>query len=370
MQHDMVNGECSCGVEPLDEDSAALLQALAELDVSRSFDPSKHLRNPKGSPGGGRFRSTVDKLKDAIAAHKPGDGHPFDGFNREQLRRVAKARGIPLGRGESQDSIAAKLLEHLGGAKEAAPAKKVEKKAVKAVAPEAPRSGLDAHIASGVKSSKVLSSSGTGTVKLVTFKDGGKAILKTVHAKGPEGKQQVDAAQLSASLGAAIGIDTPAVHRVNDREFYQDYIDGPTAYHDHRMSDSNVQRIADSGAGRALGLFDLLVDYDDRSNRDNWAFHNNRVVALDHDSAWEAGRDPTKPPQESWARSPFTDYWVDGKRWRPNSLSPASTAAVRERLESLRPEFERLSRGAWLDFALARLAAISAHSTEVAKGAG
>lgn len=119
-RHRMTNGVCSCGSEPLDEDSAALLQALNESDhhVARAWSPeqaAKHIRNPKGSPGGGRFRSNVDRLKDAITAHKAGrgDGHPFDGFDREQLRKVAKARGLELKRGESRDSIAEKLLGHL-----------------------------------------------------------------------------------------------------------------------------------------------------------------------------------------------------------------------------------------------------------------
>lgn len=105
---------------PLDADSMALLAAIAELAdewAERAFDPIKHPRNPKGSPGGGRFRSMVDRLKDAIEAHvKDGkDGHPFDTFDREQLRRVAKARGISLKRGEDRDSIAAKLLDHIKG---------------------------------------------------------------------------------------------------------------------------------------------------------------------------------------------------------------------------------------------------------------
>lgn len=122
--HVLDNGICTTcdGDDQLDEDSAALLQALNEMDgplgdaQRAAWDPAKHVRNPKG-PGGGRFRSNVDKLKDAIAAHKAGthDGHPFDGFNREQLRKVAKARGIDLKRGEDRDSIAAKLLDHLGG---------------------------------------------------------------------------------------------------------------------------------------------------------------------------------------------------------------------------------------------------------------
>lgn len=124
--HVLDNGICTtCDPEDLlDEDSAALLQALNEMDgppgetQRAAFDPSKHLRNPKG-PGGGRFRSNVDKLKDAIASHRAGthEGHPFDGFDREQLRKVAKARGIEMKRGESRDSISAKLLAHLGGGK-------------------------------------------------------------------------------------------------------------------------------------------------------------------------------------------------------------------------------------------------------------
>lgn len=113
---------------PLDEDCLALLAAMHELDdegqAERAWDPAKHPRNPKGSPGGGRFRSMVDRLKDAIAGHLngDGDGHPFDGFNREQLRKVAKARGIALKRGEDRDSIAKKLLDDLKGGSAGKPA--------------------------------------------------------------------------------------------------------------------------------------------------------------------------------------------------------------------------------------------------------
>ncbi len=134
--HEFDNGICTtCDDEMLDEDSAALLQALNELDGPlgdahrAAWDPAKHVRNPKG-PGGGRFRSNVDKLKDAITAHKAGTGkgHPFDGFDREQLRKVAKERGIELKRGEGRDSIAAKLLGHLDGGQQAPTPIEVPKK--------------------------------------------------------------------------------------------------------------------------------------------------------------------------------------------------------------------------------------------------
>lgn len=116
-QHELVDGACeTCSdAEPMGEHELALLAALDELDgenaLRAAWDPGKHPRGP-----GGKFRSIVDRLKEAIEKHHrgEGDGHPFDGFDREQLRRVAKQRGIHLDRGEDRDSIASKLLEHLG----------------------------------------------------------------------------------------------------------------------------------------------------------------------------------------------------------------------------------------------------------------
>jgi len=109
--------------EPVDDETAeweesieALILALAELHGevrAAAFDEAKHPRGP-----GGKFRSTVDKLKSAIETHRSsgGKGDPFEGFDREQLRRAAAKRpGITLTRGESRDSIAKKLLDDLGG---------------------------------------------------------------------------------------------------------------------------------------------------------------------------------------------------------------------------------------------------------------
>lgn len=103
----------------LDDDTLALLAALAELDIeldhTRSFDPNEHKRYPKGHPLAGRFRPMVDLLKMAIVDFKDGKGkgkdkHPFEKFTRPQLMNAAKARGIKLERGEDRDSIANKLL--------------------------------------------------------------------------------------------------------------------------------------------------------------------------------------------------------------------------------------------------------------------
>lgn len=119
----------------LDDDTLILLQAMFEVEIERGlvqaagFNPELHKRYPRGHPKAGKFRPMVDLLKMAIAKHD-GEGHPFQNFKREQLRRAAKTRGITLRRNESQDSIAKKLFADLSGktakpqADKAAPAKK------------------------------------------------------------------------------------------------------------------------------------------------------------------------------------------------------------------------------------------------------
>ncbi len=102
-----------------------LLEKMTGTTVRASaFDPSKHMRNPKGSVGGGRFRSMVDRLTDALKAHHEGGGKgdPFAGFDRDQLRRAAAKRGITLKRGASREDISKALLDDLHGASADLPA--------------------------------------------------------------------------------------------------------------------------------------------------------------------------------------------------------------------------------------------------------
>lgn len=103
-------------VGELDFDTEALVQALNDLDAEtgRAFDAKLHPRYPKGHPKAGKFMAVVDQIKDAIKNHEPGGEHPLKTFNRDQLMRAAKARGIKLKRGEEWESIADKLLADHG----------------------------------------------------------------------------------------------------------------------------------------------------------------------------------------------------------------------------------------------------------------
>lgn len=103
------------GSEVPDEDTEALIAALGEFigDDERSFNEALHPRNPKGSVGGGRFRSITDRIVAALSDWKHGNGpdDPLKDFNREQLLKAAKAHGHTFRRGASIEEIKAQILD-------------------------------------------------------------------------------------------------------------------------------------------------------------------------------------------------------------------------------------------------------------------
>ena len=99
-----------------DEDTDALIDAMAEVDsATRAWTPGQAVLHPRGP--GGKFKSTKDRLVASLTAHKAGGGggDPFDKFSREQLHRVAKARGVDVKKGAGKKDISAALLESLHG---------------------------------------------------------------------------------------------------------------------------------------------------------------------------------------------------------------------------------------------------------------
>lgn len=110
--------------------------------VAAAAGPNFNRLHPRGAKG--RFRDTFSRILDGLTkwAAAGGEGDPFDGFEREPLRRVAVARGITLRRGASRDDVADALLGHLREALAGKPddddepeAKPPAKKAVKKAAP-------------------------------------------------------------------------------------------------------------------------------------------------------------------------------------------------------------------------------------------
>ena len=100
-----------------DTDTDALIAALAAATgevtaVGIDWDPTEH---PRGR--GGRFRSTFDRVMHSLTEWSKGNGGndplPEKDFSREQLRTVARTRGITLKRGATRDEIRDALLADL-----------------------------------------------------------------------------------------------------------------------------------------------------------------------------------------------------------------------------------------------------------------
>jgi 2'-5' RNA ligase len=114
------------GALPADDD----VWDVTVASVKNPEFEGKHKRDKEG-----QFATMAARLGAALKAHT-GEGDPFAGFTRDQLRREATKRGIPLSRGESQESISKKLRAHMTDGGDSKTAKPADKPAPKAEAPE------------------------------------------------------------------------------------------------------------------------------------------------------------------------------------------------------------------------------------------
>lgn len=372
--------------EPLSDDELALVAALDELDgaaLAEVFDPTQ-ARYPKGHPLGGKFRPMVDRIKQSIEDHragKHGDKHPLDGYSREQLRRVAKARGIELKRGEDRDSIARKLLDDHG---QTTPEPKPVKNAPAPASPQIPAKAegkpnqfakpfhrnlngiedLAKAVEDGLppKQRKPLTGGVSAETELVTLKDG----TKVVHKSGGN----PDAEQAASMVAQAIGAPAPRVYRDSAGSIYMDYIDDAAVPDIVRASHTGTPQewreqfdsYPSSPSGRLVGLLDLMTVNGDR-NTGNWMVKDDgSIVAIDHGHAYLVGVGlDGQRIRPFLLRNAFTAQLVDdgGKRLVPNDFDPSELAAMRTRLEARRPDFEHIGRGRWLDYSLAVLDAVA-----------
>ena len=111
-------------VGPPPHANTAVRAAVAALECLERRDAAfeaKHRRGPDGE-----FVKMFDRIVAALKKHREGNGagDPFEGFDREQLRRVARQRGITLRRNAPRDEIAKALVDHL---ESEAPAKVAKK---------------------------------------------------------------------------------------------------------------------------------------------------------------------------------------------------------------------------------------------------
>lgn len=356
-----------------DGDVLAILAGIEDFldgEGRAAFNSALHPRNPKGGPGGGRFKSIAQRVSDALSGWAKGTGptDPLDGFNREQLRKVAQARGIELKRGEKIEEIKRLLLEDIRGQK------RVQREVTKAADangfhanfndPEVAR--LREGVRSGVKSEKGLFGGAIGDTRQVVFTDDSKAVKK-ISARdcwGHSGEDQAASEQLVSLLGRSFGAPVPPVYRHDAKTIYMGWVDGSLGHNlrGFDWGDNAADLVKSTDGAHRLGLLDILVNNMDRHGG-NWLVDaKGSPVGIDHGLAFTGlrGGHVGDPPQ--FDHQGFSKTYIVRGKWIDNDLSPADVAYVREQISALRPDFAKVGKEKWLDFAEARLDAIAPYA--------
>ncbi len=231
---------------------------------------------------------------------------------------------------------------------------------------------LRSGIASGIAEERKISTEhNMNDVYLVRFNDGSSAVVKKSKGTGEEVKAEFDAEELGAHVARVLGLTPPHVHRESEDEVFFSYLHD-TAPGARVGAEVGVSAVDLTGRdARRIGLLDTLIENTDR-NSGNWFTErpddpDAPLIPIDHGQGWEPARSGFEPDEIPYP-NPFQRYLIQHSprsAWVDNDLSPAYLAKLRPKLEALRPEFDRLGRGEWLDRALVRLDIVTAH----AKGA-
>ncbi len=242
-----------------------------------------------------------------------------------------------------------------------------------------PDSPLGRGLASGIASVKELAGGNVGDVRLVTFNDGSRAVQKLAQTAfaGTRPQELTDTEDLAGRVGQAIGAPVPQVVRTNNHEVFMEYVaDARPGMSVLNRIGNTVERAGkfeefiDSRDGRLLGVLDLIVGNGDRHAGNGLVRKDGTITGIDHGLAWPE-RQTSAPDVRAvdpdfdspFAGRLFGDQFSTDPGWRSNDLTAADVAWMRGRVEALRPDFERLGRGAWLDYTLTRLDQLGEHAS-------
>ncbi len=184
----------------------------------------------------------------------------------------------------------------------------------------------------------------TGDAKLVT-KDFTRAETELGQPSG-HAVRDADSEELGALVGDAVGLRSPAVVRTGPTSIQMEFIDGLVGGGSMRQRDALGLRAfedyEDTDDGRLIGLLDLITGNSDRGSG-NWIVRpeDGRIVSIDMGTAF----DPATFAGGNEGN--FAYHFAFDGRWKPNDMDPRDMAAIRARLEALKPEFDRLGRDAW-----------------------
>lgn len=217
---------------------------------------------------------------------------------------------------------------------------------------------LEQAVATGVWGEEELGQGAMGETKKQLLNDGTTVINKRAKGTWPYGGvdwtaiQQTDAEELSALVGSALGLRSPAVQRVDDTTINMEFVpDATPAFNRYWDRDATdflrvPGDVLGSDDGLRMGLLDVLIGNPDRHGYNWMVDDDNRLYPIDNGLAFVN----LKGTNASDAgRSPFAaEYFItpDG-RFKDNILSRRDIQWVREQMEALAPQFQRVGQPAW-----------------------
>lgn len=199
---------------------------------------------------------------------------------------------------------------------------------------------------------------------------------QVVHKRPPswgdaaDSKHQADAEQLTALMARKLGARTAGVYRDSVDSVWMQYVKGKTTgeLEDERgraFAAEQEARIASMG-GKRLGLLDVLSGNLDRNPGNMIVDSRGQLIGIDHGSAWVQhvlGEAPgLRGVASGRAGEPIWNFVQNGQ-WIDNPLTSGDVETLRGRLEDLRPDFEHVGRGDWLDWSLGMLDQLAPHAT-------
>lgn len=280
---------------------------------------------------------------------------PIEMMNAKQLRLVGDGAGIRIPKGLDAEAIR-ELLRNPPVTSYHADLSPRLKKMIEA-------------IAGGIKKRNRLAGGAMGMTSKVELTDGREAVEK-VHKSvfGKSARSQADAEQLASTLGQALGAPVPDVYRSDGKTIFMDWVVGNVAGAAGREKQAKALEHPDA---EKIALLDYLTGNPDR-HTGNWMITPaGRPVAIDNGLAWslgfEVGSDFVPPRDENGkllGRSAKGDFHALMTDYKGNLfeelpfVSKSEMRKLREKMESLRPQFVMLDRELWLDTSLERMDAV------------
>lgn len=209
---------------------------------------------------------------------------------------------------------------------------------------------------------RTLTGGESAVTELVTLADGTRVVRKSgVTADVPDA---LDAEQAASLVARALGLRAPRVYRNEPDSIWMEYVSDALTADELRETDPAQWEARNAAAldhndGALVGLLDALISNTDR-NAGNWMLtEDGQTVPIDHGHAYTVLADdletylpvPAGPVRGVTGQGPFAEAYTGGS----NPLTPSDVDETRRRLEALRPDFEHISRGPWLDYSLAVL---------------